>query len=126
MKLAIVGSRSLNVDISKFINCTPDCIITGGAVGVDRSACIYANKNKIKLVIFRPNYIKFGKIAPIMRNNKIVNCCDSVLAIWDGYSHGTLHMIKTTKRANKPLKVFVAKNAEFERICNNEVQISLF
>lgn len=126
MKLAIVGSRSLNVDISKFIDHTPDCIITGGAVGIDHSACVYANKNKIKLVIFKPNYSKFGKIAPIMRNNKIVSCCDSVLAIWDGYSHGTLNIIQTTKRANKPLELFVLKDKKLKKICDNEIQTSLF
>ena len=126
MKLAIVGSRSLSVDVSNFIDYIPDCIITGGAVGVDRSACVYAKKNKIKLVVIKPEYNKFGKIAPIIRNSKIVDCCDSVLAIWDGHSNGTMNIVEIAKRMNKPLKLFVYKEKNFKIICNNETQMSLF
>lgn len=126
MKLAIVGSRSLSVDVSQFVDYIPDCIITGGAIGVDRSACVYAKKNKIKLIVIKPEYNKFGKLAPIIRNSKIVDRCDSVLAIWDGHSNGTINIVETAKRMNKPLRLFIYERTNFKIACNNEIQMSLF
>jgi predicted Rossmann fold nucleotide-binding protein DprA/Smf involved in DNA uptake len=39
MKLAIIGSRTIdNIHINDFIKEKPDCIISGGAAGVDTIA----------------------------------------------------------------------------------------
>ena len=126
MKLAIIGSRNLCVNLSEFINILPDEIITGGAVGVDYSAYLFAKRNNLSISIIRPNYSKFGKIAPLIRNNKIIDSCDSVLAIWDGYSKGTIHAIRVAKRKNKPVKVIVIKNKFEYKIYDSCSQTRLF
>ena len=90
MKIAIVGSRSIfAIDIGIHIS-DGDEIVSGGAVGVDLCAAEYANKNGVKLTVFLPQYDLYGRAAPIVRNKKIVDYSDKILAFWDGKSRGTL------------------------------------
>ena len=44
MKLAIVGSRKLTVDISEYMPDEVDEIVSGGAKGIDTCAAEYAKK----------------------------------------------------------------------------------
>ncbi|MDE7432937.1 MAG: DUF2493 domain-containing protein [Lachnospiraceae bacterium] len=90
MKLAIVGSRSCPpINIASFLPFVPDAIVSGGAIGADSYAKDYALKNGIALVEFLPNYKKYGKKAPILRNIQIVDNSDFLLAFWNGSSRGT-------------------------------------
>lgn len=115
MRLAIIGSRSLNSDsinsiISQVINKskTPITeIISGGAAGVDTVAEQYAKLNNIKLKVFKPKYNEHGKAATFIRNDEIVKNSDGVLAIWDGQSKGTQYTINKAKKENK--KVMIVK-----------------
>ena len=70
MKVAVVGSRSIfATDISMYIS-DGDEIVSGGAVGVDSCAAEYAKKNGLKLTVFLPQYERYGRVAPIARNQK--------------------------------------------------------
>ncbi len=105
MKIAIIGSRNIkNVEIGKYLF---DCeeIVSGGAVGVDSCAAEYAKKNNIKLIEFRPEYERYGKAAPIVRNKKIVEYSDRVIAFWDGKSKGTLSVINYAKKMGKDCEI---------------------
>ena len=106
MKIAIIGSRNAtNVDIGQYIpeNCTE--IVSGGARGVDTLAQEYAQKNGIPLTVFKPDYEKYGRAAPIVRNKLIVNHTDQVLAFWDGHSKGTLSVIQYCEKLDKTCRV---------------------
>ncbi len=108
MKIAIVGSRSLQaVKIGAYLKETADEILSGGARGVDRSAAEYAKKNEIKLTEILPEYARFGRAAPIIRNKKIVELADKLIVFWDGCSKGTLSVILYAKKLNKPLEVII-------------------
>ena len=105
MKLAIIGSRT-----APFIDMTPyiegvDCVISGGARGVDTMAADWAKEHGIRVVEFLPDYKRFGKGAPLRRNDEIVKACDAVLAFWDGKSRGTLYTINAAKKAGKPVRI---------------------
>jgi predicted Rossmann fold nucleotide-binding protein DprA/Smf involved in DNA uptake len=113
MKLGIIGSRTLNQKnvkeiisqvVSKSKN-TIDEIVTGGANGVDSIAEFYAKQNHIKCSVFLPQYETYGKRAPLIRNNVILENSDAILAIWDGESKGTLYTINRAKKLG--LKVMV-------------------
>ena len=53
MKVAVVGSRSLNVpDLQKYLPHQLTEIVSGGAAGVDRCAREYAQQNQIPLTEF--------------------------------------------------------------------------
>ena len=106
MRLAIVGSRCCPpIDISSLLPFVPDTIVSGGAKGVDTYAKEYALKNDIHLIEFLPDYDKYGRRAPLMRNIQIVENCDFLLAIWNGTSSGTKFTINYAIRCGVPYKV---------------------
>ena len=78
MKLAIIESRN----ITELVGEIPECsiIISGGATGVDQAAEQYAPVNNIALVGHLPEYQKFGRGTPQVRNKLIVDSADFVLA----------------------------------------------
>ena len=106
MKLAIIGSRGIkNIDLKEYITSDVDKIVSGGVKGVDTIAKEFAKSNGIILVEFLPEYEKYGRGAPLVRNEQIVNYADKVLAFWDGKSKGTKHVIEYAKKMNKPCEV---------------------
>ena len=57
MKIAIIGSRTLNInDIDKYIPEGVTEIVSGGAKGIDTCAAVYAKCHGIKLKVFLPEY----------------------------------------------------------------------
>ncbi len=106
MKIAVVGSR--NIEVQNFGEYLPDDvseIVSGGAKGIDRCAAIYARENNIALAEFLPEYNLYGRGAPIVRNKKIVDYSDKVLAFWDGESKGTKSVIDYCKKVGKECTV---------------------
>ncbi len=111
MNLAIVGSRGITLDISHYLSLFAkiDTIISGGAKGIDSCAEAYARKNNIPTQIFLPDYKRFGRSAPIVRNRDIVSASDAVLAFWDGESRGTEYTMEYAKKLNIPVFVVILK-----------------
>ena len=109
MKVAIIGSRSIfATDIGMYIS-NGDEIVSGGAVGIDSCAEEYAKKNGLKLTVFLPQYERYGRAAPIVRNQTIVDYADKIVAFWDGKSKGTLSVIKYAERTGKPCEIILCK-----------------
>ena len=110
MKIAIIGSRNLKVyNLEEYIPKSTTEIVSGGARGIDTCAKEYAQKCKIKLTEFLPEYNKYGKTAPLKRNIQIIEYADIVLAFWDGKSHGTKFVIENCKKKNKKIRIFLSK-----------------
>ena len=108
MKVLIVGSRSIrNYDISEHIPPETELIISGGAEGADSIAEEYADKHKISKLIMRPRYDKYGRAAPLKRNELMVDLADEVIVLWDGESKGTKHTIEYAKKNGKPVKLIL-------------------
>ena len=106
MRLAIIGSRTCPpVDIASFLPFVPDTIVSGGAKGADTYAKEYAIMNNIPIIEFLPDYRKYGRKAPLMRNLQIVDNCDFLLAFWDGTSRGTKFTIDYAEKRGVPLKI---------------------
>lgn len=62
MKIAVIGSRNLNVEhLENFIPDDVEEIVSGGAIGVDASVREYARRNGKKLTEFFPDYKKSEK-----------------------------------------------------------------
>ena len=97
MKVAIIGSRKLNVEnLQDYLPEGTDEIVSGGARGIDTCARNYALK-----------YNKYGRGAPLKRNETIVNYADMVLAFWDGESKGTKFVINYCEKVGKECKIFI-------------------
>lgn len=111
MRIAIVGSRSLTYaeqwvkDWVRDYVTERDIIVSGGAIGVDSFAFNAARQYGIPITVYFPNYAKYTKAAPFVRNKLIVDNADSVVAFWDGKSKGTLHTIREAQKQKKELTV---------------------
>ena len=106
MKLAIIGSRTCPpIDIASHLKYIPDTIVSGGAKGVDTYAREFAQKHNLKLIEFLPEYEKYGRKAPLVRNKLIVEECDCLIAFWDGSSRGTKYTIDYAHQLGKPIKI---------------------
>ena len=113
MKIAVIGSRGLIVrDLEIYLPEETTEIVSGGARGVDTSARYYAHKNGLKLTEFLPDYNKYGKIAPLMRNLEIIDYADEIYAFWDGTSRGTKYVIENCRRKKKKVHVFMLKKLD--------------
>ncbi|MDL2257905.1 DUF2493 domain-containing protein [Eubacteriales bacterium OttesenSCG-928-K08] len=110
MKVGVVGSRGLNVDISKYIPAEASELISGGASGVDTLAEQYARERGLPAKVFLPNTKLLGKHAYFARNDQIVDAADMIVAIWDGKSRGTYYTIKRAMELNKPVKIYIIKS----------------
>lgn len=108
MKCAVIGSRGLTVDhLDEYLPNEVTEIVSGGARGIDTCAADYANTHKIKLTEFLPNYHRYGRKAPLVRNLQIIAYADCVLAFWDGQSRGTKFVIEQCKKQHKKIMVYV-------------------
>lgn len=111
MKVLIAGSRSIkNFDLSKYIPENTTLIISGGAEGVDTIAENYADSHSISKLIVRPDYKKYGRCAPIKRNEFMVDIANMIIVIWDGKSKGSLYTINYAEKKNKDRIIIKAQN----------------
>lgn len=117
MKVAVVGSRNLDFDIPE--HCIPKettQIISGGCRGIDVKAREYAYKHSIQIVEIVPDYDKYGRSAPIVRNKIIVAKADLVVAFWDGKSRGTKFVIDYCREKDKPVHIYSDKDLSERQI----------
>ena len=110
MKLAIIGSRNFNDYKLLCKSLEPykskiTLVVSGGAKGADSLGEQWAKENNIEILIFLPDWNKFGKKAGFIRNEDIIKNCDCCIAFWDGESRGTAHSISLCENYNKPLKI---------------------
>lgn len=110
MKTIICGSRTISdyQEVGRAIQASGfrvTTVISGGARGVDRMGEIWARTNNRLLKIYRANWRKYGNSAGYLRNAQMAQEAEAVIALWDGVSRGTKHMIDTAERLG--LKVYV-------------------
>ena len=106
----MAGSRSCgdyDIVASAINNCGWDisCIISGGAKGVDTIGEEYARANLIRVERFPAQWDTHGRKAGFIRNIQMAENAEALIAVWDGISSGTQHMIEYAK--NKGLKVYI-------------------
>lgn len=118
LKIIIAGSRTIN-DYTQLVKgltgainagvITPAQsfeIVSGGAKGVDTLARKYAQESGYNLVEMKPIYKGANdRGAPLRRNIDIANYGDVLLAIWDGVSTGTKHIIDYMQKIGKPVYI---------------------
>ena len=109
MKTAVVGSRGLTLspnDLCFYLPAITTEIVSGGAKGIDAVAKKFAEENNLKYTELLPEYEKYGKAAPIRRNDDIIGCADIVVAIWDKKSKGTKYTIDKCRKIGKSLIIY--------------------
>ena len=114
MVIGISGSRSITAPIPDgILPKTTTKIITGGANGIDRSAREYARKHHILVEEILPAYDLYGKKAPLVRNDIIIQRSNGVFVFWDGKSRGSAYVIRECKKRNVFCRVYLWNGKEF-------------
>lgn len=110
MKTIIAGSREIT-DYQRVINAVSmidwqiTAVICGMARGVDKLGEKFALQNQIPVHYYPAEWHIHGKSAGYLRNVEMAKNADALIAIWDGKSRGTMHMINIARDHN--LRVFV-------------------
>ena len=84
-------------------------IVSGMAKGVDSLAVDYAKNNGISLASFPAKWIVDGVYRPqagYLRNLEMSEHADALIAIWDGKSPGTKHMVDIAIKRGLAVYVF--------------------
>ena len=124
MRIIIAGSRTINKEsyvetavaqaFNKWMSENQDEwqnyiapeIVSGGAQGVDFLAELYAKKHTLKFTEFKANWKANGRAAGFLRNTQMAEYADALIAVWDGKSKGTFHMMSEMVKRNKPVFIY--------------------
>ena len=115
MRVIIAGSRDV-IEYQKMIKAILESgievttVVSGGARGVDRLGERYAREMSLDLEIFKANWDTHGKRAGYLRNVEMAKNADALIAIWDGKSKGTKHMIDIA--TGRKLQVHVCRTGK--------------
>lgn len=112
MKLAIIGSRTFT-DSELAWNTYKNLpfldqvtqIVSGGAKGADSIAELLAKWSGKEMIVYYPDWDKYGKQAGFIRNRLVINDSDCVLAFWDLKSKGTLNSIQLATKKGIPVHI---------------------
>lgn len=106
LRLIIAGSRGIDsyrtvaeaAETFCLLYGKPDVVLSGGAYGVDQLGEEWANNAGVPLEVYPADWALHGRKAGMMRNSFMARKANALLAVWDGSSNGTRHMIETAKR----------------------------
>lgn len=118
MKIIIAGSRSITsmehvvraIELSGF-KITE--VVSGGAKGVDQLGEAWASINDIPIKPFKADWTRHGRQAGILRNIQMAKYADGLIAVWDGVSAGTHHMVREAISNKLDIALYRIDNASF-------------
>lgn len=98
MRVIIAGSRTISDKATLFqalslFKGSITQVVSGTASGADKLGENWAIANKVPLRKFPAEWNKYGKAAGYKRNEEMAQNADALIALWDGISRGTKHMI---------------------------------
>lgn len=78
--------------------------------GVDYIGELWAESKGLDVKLYPADWNKYGKSAGPIRNRRMSVYADCLIAIWDGKSRGTRHMIDCMKINDKPVYIHTITN----------------
>jgi hypothetical protein len=124
MKAVIAGSRNCGKisdkswDYQKLVsiidkvvienNLKITTVVSGNANGPDIAGEMWARQNGVGIEMFKPDWSK-GRGAGFARNAEMAVVGDILIALYDGKSNGTKHMIEQMKKRNKPVYIEIVE-----------------
>ena len=112
MKVIIAGSRSITdpdivysaIEASRF---TISEVVCAYARGVDMIGLEWAKANGLPYRIFPAQWVdrdgERNMKAGFERNERMADYADALIAVWDGFSGGTKHMMQCMGKRAKPI-----------------------
>lgn len=120
MKVILAGSRTIT-ELRLLLDAITKSgfeiteVVSGMAPGVDRVGVWWADRKGIPVKRFYPDWKHLGKVAGIIRNQEMAKYADALIAVWDGKSRGTKHMIEYMRdKMMKPTFVWKGKRGMVE------------
>jgi hypothetical protein len=103
MKVIVAGSRGIQLyqTVADAMDCAGFVItevVSGTARGVDRLGERWAIENDVPIKRFPANWDRYGRSAGYLRNEQMAQYADGLIAVWDGHSRGTIHMINLARK----------------------------
>jgi hypothetical protein len=80
-------------------------VLSGGAQGADAFGEWWARNRSLPLEIDLANWDRDGKLAGMIRNERMTARATHLVSFWDGKSRGTAHMLQCMRNAGKPVHV---------------------
>jgi hypothetical protein len=117
MKTIIAGSRDI-IDLDVVERAIRDSgvditeVVCGCAKGVDELGLIWGTNRDIPVKRFPAQWHEFGKQAGPQRNIEMARYGDALIAVWDGKSKGTAHMIRVAKMQGLRVHVHLVKEKD--------------
>ena len=109
MIIAVVGARAFpdEIQVRTFVRFLPGDweIVSGGAAGVDTFAQSAAAEQHRPYAVFYADWDRMGKAAGFLRNTKIAEYCDALVAFIHGTSRGTMDTVRKAVAMGKPVWV---------------------
>jgi hypothetical protein len=114
MKVIIAGSRTIKDrwTIYEAIHTAAFPIhevVCGGARGVDTVGRHWGKIHGIPVCEFPADWERYGRGAGAIRNTEMGDYADALIAVWDGKSPGTNHMVTYMRKIGKPVYVKVVQ-----------------
>lgn len=128
MKLAIIGSRDFDIYSqfeAKINNHYPDVftdkvteLVSGGGEGIDRLVELLAFKIDKPIKVFYPDYMKYSRNAPVIRNQEMAEYADKCIVIMNDFPiadkcNYILDAIDEFRRAGKSLHYISLSDESF-------------
>lgn len=98
IKIALVRARLSPRNVAE--------VVSGTARGVDQLGERVARQFNIPVKRFPADGNQYGKRAGFLRNAEMAEYADILVAVWDGKSKGTAHMMGLMAKAGKPVYVY--------------------
>ena len=73
-------------------------VVSGHSGAADFAGEAWARKRGIPIKLFPADWKEYGKNAGPIRNERMAEYADALVALWDGQSRGTANMIQNAKR----------------------------
>lgn len=110
MKVIIAGSRkgATLFDVEEAMDVpdlVPTEVVSGGARGVDTLGEQWAKDKGVPVVRFLADWDSGKRHAGHLRNQKMADYADALVAVWDGQSRGTRDMVERALR--KGMSVYI-------------------
>jgi hypothetical protein len=110
MRTIIAGSRTVTdpqelIKALQQIDWVPTVVLCGMALGADKLGEKWAEAHNISIEYYPAEWTVYGKKAGPIRNQRMVDHAEALLALWDGQSRGTKNVINLATK--KGLKIFI-------------------
>lgn len=115
VRVIIAGSRGFTLEDYDTVENTClmsgywfSTVLSGTAEGVDMLGEEFARRAELPVERYPADWKQYGKRAGFLRNKLMASKADALIAIWDGKSRGTEHMIQAARERGLLVHVRIA------------------